>query len=72
MNREVYQNPDSDCSLFSSEKVFDNAADDLKMITVSKRSMRLLPQKEAVRIDLEPFKKVTKLLAKILCFKIED
>ena len=64
LNREVYQNPDSYRSLFSSEKVLDNAADDLEMIAVSKRSMRLLPQKEAVRIDLEPCKKVDQALGK--------
>ena len=62
---EVYQDPDNDCYLFSSEKVFDNAADDLEIKAVSKRSMSLLPQKEAVRIDLEPFKQEKMPLAQI-------
>ena len=70
--RELYQDPDSDCYLFSSEKVFDNAADDLEMIVVSKRSMSLLRQKEAVRNDLEPFKQETKPFAKIWCDNMED
>ena len=34
------------------ERIFDNAADDLETIAVSKRSMGLLPQKEVVRTDL--------------------
>ena len=50
----------------------DNAADDLWMIAVSKRSMSLLPQKESVRTDLQPLKQETKPLAKIWCVKIED
>ena len=48
LDREVYQHPDSDRLLVPSERVFDNAADDLEMIAGSKRSMSLLPQKEAV------------------------
>ena len=49
LDREVYQDPDSDRYLIPSERVFDNAADDLKTIAVSKRSISLLPQKEVVR-----------------------
>ena len=49
---EVYQDPDSDRYLLRSETVFDNAADDLETIAVSKRSMSLLPQKEVARTDL--------------------
>ena len=59
---KVHKDTDSDCHLFSSEKVCDNAADGLEMKTVSKRSMNLLPQKEAVRTELEPFKQETKPL----------
>ena len=45
LDREVYQDPDSDRYLIPGERVFDNAADDLETIAVSKRSMSLLPQK---------------------------
>ena len=65
LDREVYQDPDSDRYLVPSETVFDNAADDLETIAVSKRSMNLLPQKEVVRTDLQPFKQETEPLAKI-------
>ena len=51
LDREVYQDPDSDRYLIPSERVFDNAADDLETIAVSKRSISLLPQKEVVRTD---------------------
>ena len=56
LDREVYQDPVSDRHLFPSEKVFNNAADDLEIIAVSKLSMILLPQKDVVRTDLQPFK----------------
>ena len=52
LDREVYQDPDSDRYLIPSERVFDNAADDLETIAVSKPSISLLPQKEVVRTDL--------------------
>ena len=67
-----YQDPDSDCYLIPSERVFDNAADDLETIAVSKRSISLLPQKEVVRTDLQPFKQETQPLAKIWCVKMEE
>ena len=72
LDREVYQDPDSDRYLLRSEKIFDNAADDLETIAVSKRSMSLLPQKEVVRTDLQPFRQETEPLAKICCVKMED
>ena len=72
LDREVYQDPDSDRYLIPSERVFDNAADDLETIAVSKRSMSLLPQKEAVRTDLQPFQQETQPLAKIWCVKMEE
>ena len=72
LDREVYQDPDSDRYLIPSERVFDNAADDLETIAVSKRSISLLPQKEVVRTDLQPFKQETKPLAKIWCVKMEE
>ena len=72
LDREMYQDPDSDRYLIPSEKVFDNAADDLETIAVSKRSISLLPQKEVVRTDLQPFKQETQPLAKIWCVKMEE
>ena len=42
------------------------------MIAVSGRSMNLLPQKEVVKTDLQPFKQETEPLAKIWCVKKED
>ena len=72
LDREVYQDPDSDRYLIPSERIFDNAADDFETIAVSKRSMSLLPQKEVVRTDLQPFKQETQPLAKIWCVKMEE
>ena len=72
LDREVYQDPDSDRYLLPSETVFDNAAVDLEIIAVSKRSMSLLPQKEVVRTDLQPFKQEPEPLAKTWCVKMED
>ena len=64
LDREVYQDPDSDRYLVPSERVFDNAADDLETIAVSKRSMSLLPQMEAVTTDLQPFRQETENLVR--------
>ena len=50
LGREVYQGPDSDRYLIPVETVFDNAADDLESIAVSKRSISLLPQKKFVPV----------------------
>ena len=72
LDREIYQDPDSDRYLIPGERVFENAADDLETIAVSKRSISLLPQKEVVRTDLQPFKQETQPLAKIWCVKMED
>ena len=52
LDRELHQEPDSDRYLLRGETVFDNAADDLETIAVSKRSMILLSQKEVVFTDL--------------------
>ena len=65
LDREVYQDPDSDRYLIPGERIFDNAADDLETIAVSKRSISLLPQKEVVRTDLQSFEQETQPLAKI-------
>ena len=72
LDREVYQDPDSDRYLIPGERVFDNAADDLETIAVSKRSISLLPQKEVVRTDLQPIEQETQPLAKNWCVKIEE
>ena len=72
LDREVYQDPDSDRYLIPGERVFDNAADDLETIAVSKRSISMLPQKEVFRTDLQPFKQETQPLAKIWCVKMEE
>ena len=72
LDREVYRDPDSDRYLIPGERVFDNAADDLETIAVSKRSLSLLPQKEVVRTDLQPFEQETQPLAKIWCVKMEE
>ena len=69
LDREVYQDPDGDRYLIPSERVFDNATDDLETIAVSKRSISLLPQKKVARTDLQPFKQETQPLAKIWCVK---
>ena len=45
LDREVYQEPDSDRYLIPGERVFDNAADDLEAIAASKRSISLLSQR---------------------------
>ena len=71
LDREVYQYPDSGRYLVPSDRVFDNAAADLETIAVSKSSMSLLPQKEAVRTDLQPFRQETEPLAKIWRVKME-
>ena len=72
LDSEVCQDPDSDRYLISGERVFDNAADDLETIAVSKRSISLIPQKELVRTDLQPFEQETHPLANIWCVKMED
>ena len=64
LDREVYQDPDSDYYLIPG--------DDLGTIAVSKRSISLLPQKEIVRIDLQPFEQETQPLTKIGCVKMEE
>ena len=72
LDREVNQDPDSDRYLIPGERVFDIAADDLETIAVSKRSMSLLPQREVVRTDRQPFEQETQPLAKIWCVKMEE
>ena len=45
LDKEVYQDPDSECYLIPDERVFDNAADDLEAIAASKISISLLSQR---------------------------
>ena len=66
-DRILHQDPEEDRFIPSSELARDNAGDDLEMIAVFKRSVSLLPQKEIVRIDLQPFEQETEPLAKICC-----
>ena len=70
--RELHQDPEGDRYLLRSETTFDNAADDLETIAVSKRSMSLLHQKKVVRTDLQRFRQETEPLVKIWCVKMED
>ena len=72
LDREVYQDPDSDRYLLRSETVFDNAADDLETIAVSRRPMSLFPQKEVFRTDLQPFRQETEPIVKIWGVNMED
>ena len=72
LDRELHQDPDSDCYLVPSETVFDNAADEIETIAVLRRPMSLLPQKEVVRTDLQPFRQETEKMAKIWCVKMDD
>ena len=71
LDREIYQDRDSDRYLIPGERVFYNAADDLETIAVLKRSISLLPQKEVIRTDLHPFELETQPLAKVWCVKME-
>ena len=72
LDREIYQDPDSDRYVIPGGRVFDNAADDLETIAVSKRSISLLPKKEVVRTNIQPFEQKTQPLAKIWCAKMEE
>ena len=72
LDRDVHQDPDSDRYLIPGERVFDNTANDLETIAVLKRPINLLPQKEVVRTDLQPFEQETQPLAKIWCVKMQE
>ena len=70
LDREVYQDPDSDRYLIPGERVFDNAAGDMETLAVSKRSISLMPQKEVVRTDLQTFEQETQPL--VWCVKMDE
>ena len=53
LDRKVHQDPDKNRYLATSETVFDNAADVLETIAVSRRSMSLLPQKVVARTSVK-------------------
>ena len=75
LDREVDQDPDSDCYLIPGERVFDNAADDLETIAVSKRSISFFATKrgkEVARTDPQPFRPGTQPLAKTWIVKMDD
>ena len=59
LDREIYQDPDSDRYLVPGGRVFDNATDDLETKAVSRNLISLLPQREVVRTDLQPLEQET-------------
>ena len=73
LEREMHQDPDRD-RYTSDEKgtVVDNAADELELIAVSKRPIRLLPHGTVVRTNLEPSVQEATPLKKIWCVKLMD
>ena len=73
LDREMHQ--DSDRDRYTSDEegtVVDNAADELKLIAVSKRPTRLLPHRTVVRTNLEPSVQEATPLKKIWCVKLMD
>ena len=73
MDREMHQDPDRDRYTSDEEgTVVDNAADELKLIAVSKRPTRLLPHGTVVRTNLKPSVQEATPLKKIWCVKLMD
>ena len=73
LDRETHQDPDRDRYTSDEEgTVIDNAADELELIAVSKRSTRLLPHGTVVRTNLEPSVQEATPLKKIWCVKLMD
>ena len=73
LDREMHQDPDRD--RYTSDEqgtVVDNAADELELIAVSKRSTRLLPHGTVVRTNLQPSVREATPLKKIWCVKLMD
>ena len=68
---EMHQDPDKD-RLTSDEEgtLADNAANELELIAVSKRSTRFFPHATVVRTNLEPSVQEATLLKKIWCVKL--
>ena len=73
LDREMHQDPDRDRYISDEEgTVVENAADELKLIAVSKRPTRLLPRGTVVRTNLEPSVQEATPLKKIWCVKLMD
>ena len=71
MDREMHQDPVKDRYTFDEEgTVVDNAADDLELVAMSKRPIRLLPHGTVVRTNLEPSVQEATPLKKIWCVKL--
>ena len=72
-DRETHQDPDRDRYTSDEEgTVVDNAADELELIAVSKRPIRLLPHGTVVRTNLKPSVQEATPLKKIWCVKLMD
>ena len=73
LDRELHQDPDRDRYTSDEEgTVVDNAADELELIALSKRPIRLLPHGTVVRTNLEPSVQEATPLKKIWCVKLMD
>ena len=73
LDREMHQDKDRDRYTSDEEgTVVDNAADELELIAVSKRSTRLLPHGRVVCTNLEPSVHEATPLKKIWCVKLMD
>ena len=73
LDREMHQDPDRDRYTSDEEgTVVDNAADELKLLALSKRPTRILPHGTVVRTNLEPSVREATPLKKIWCVKLMD
>ena len=73
LDRETHQDPDKDRYTSDEEgTVVDNATDELELIAVSKRPIRLLPHGTVVRTNLEPSVQEATPLKKLWCVKLMD
>ena len=73
MDRDLYQDPDS--HRYTSNEggtVVINVADELELIALLKRPIRLLPHAAVVRTNLEPSVQEITPLKKIWCVKLMD
>ena len=73
LEREMHQEPDRDRYTSDEEgTVVDNAADELELTALSKRSIRLFPHATVVHTNLEPLEQDATPLKKIWCDKMMD
>ena len=71
--KEMHQDPDRDKYTSDEEAtVVDNAAEEIKLIAVSKRPTRLLPHCTVICFNLEPSVQEATPLKKIWCVKLMD